>query len=133
MTRTETEELAARYAAAWASRDPDAIAALHTEDGVFHLHSAGSEPARGREAVRDAFAGILALIPDLGYAPVSLRVGDDHWVAEWRIVGTSAQGGRVEADLIDVVEVRDGLVHSKQSYADALTLQAQLGLSEVPA
>ena len=133
MTRTDTEALAGRYAAAWATRDPDAIAAMHTRDGMFHLHSAGSAPARGREAVRDAFAGILALIPDLGYEPVSLRVGEDHWVAEWRIVGTSAQGGRVEADLIDVVEVRDGLVHSKQSYVDALALQAQLGLQEATA
>jgi len=50
-----TEATFERYAYAWERRDPDAIAALHTEDSVFQLHSAGQEPARGREAVREAF------------------------------------------------------------------------------
>lgn len=31
-------ELAVTYNQAWASHDPDALVALHTEDAVFHLH-----------------------------------------------------------------------------------------------
>ena len=40
-------ELIADYLAAWEARDPDRIASLHAEDGIFHLHSArraGSRP-----------------------------------------------------------------------------------------
>ena len=36
-------------------------------------------------------------------------------------------GARVEVDCVDVIEVRDGLVSSKQTYIDSLTMQRQLG------
>jgi uncharacterized protein (TIGR02246 family) len=127
------DDLCPLYSDAWAGRDPDAIAALHTPDTVFHLHSAGQEPVRGREAVRDTFAGFLALIPDLTYEQVSLRTTEDGWVAEWRMRGTTPDGRTVDADLVDVITVKDGLVHTKDSYADALTLQEQLGLTRAGA
>lgn len=38
-----TKDLFERYHACWAERDPDRIAALHTPDSVFHLHS-GAHP-----------------------------------------------------------------------------------------
>lgn len=129
---TETTALFERYGDAWANRDPDAIVALHTPDTVFHLH-AGQEPAHGREAAREAFAGFFALIPDLAFEQRSLIVGDDFWVVEWRMTGTSTDGKPVDADLVDVIRVEGGLVKSKQSYADSITLQAQLGLAEVAA
>jgi ketosteroid isomerase-like protein len=36
-------------------------------------------------------------------------------------------GARVEVDCVDVIEVRDGLVSSKQTYIDSLAMQRQLG------
>lgn len=129
---TDTKALFERYGQAWGSHDPDAIVALHTPDTVFHLHS-GQEPVHGREAVREAFAGFFALIPDLGWEQRSLIVGDDYWVVEWRMIGTSADGKQVDADLVDVITVEDGLVKSKQSYYDSVTFQAQLELTEMEA
>jgi steroid delta-isomerase-like uncharacterized protein len=120
-----TEQIFERYAAAWEARDADAIAALHTEDSVFHLHTAGSEPARGREAVRAAFAEMFEQWPDLSFDVVSLHAGEDFWAVEWKV-----RASAFEADLADVVTVADGLVKSKQSYLDALAVQAQL---ETPA
>jgi steroid delta-isomerase-like uncharacterized protein len=121
------DDLIERYSDAWASRDPDAIVALHTEDTAFHAHT-GQEAAVGKAAVRQAFADLLALFPDLGFQPVSLRVGSDFWVAEWRMTGTAAvSGAKVEVDLVDVITVKGGLVASKDSYVDAVALQAQLG------
>jgi hypothetical protein len=37
-----------------------------------------------------------------------------------------ARGARVEVDCVDVIAIRDGLVHSKDTYLDALTFQRQL-------
>ena len=37
------------------------------------------------------------------------------------------RGARVEVDCVDVIEVRDGLVASKQTYLDSRELQRQLG------
>ena len=36
-------------------------------------------------------------------------------------------GARIEVDCVDVIEIRDGLVASKQTYIDSLAMQRQLG------
>jgi steroid delta-isomerase-like uncharacterized protein len=136
---TEIRELADRYGEAWNSQDLDAILDLHTDDSVFVAHAAGTPLAEGKDAVREAFAGYLALLPDINFAERALHVGDDHWVLESIMSGTVSQpievdgealgesGARVEIDCVDVIDVRDGLVASKQTYIDSLTMQRQLG------
>ena len=136
---TRIRELAERYGEAWNSQDLDAIMDLHAADSVFVAHAAGAPPAEGREAVREAFAGYLALLPDINFAERALHVGDDHWVLESVMSGTVAQpievegealgesGARVEVDCVDVIEVRDGRVASKQTYIDSLAMERQLG------
>jgi steroid delta-isomerase-like uncharacterized protein len=122
------EKLIQSYSDAWGSRDADRIVALHTNDTTFHAH-AGQEAARGKAAVRQAFTDLLAQFPDLAFARVSQRVGPDFWVAEWRMSGTLVgTDNRFEVDLVDVLTVEDGLVKSKDSYIDAVSMQAQLGL-----
>ena len=130
--------LARRYGEAWNRQNLDAIMDLHTDDSVFVAHAAGSVPAEGKEAVREAFASYLALLPDINFAERALHVGDDHWVLESTMSGTVAGsievegqplgegGARVEVDCVDVIAVRDGLVASKQTYIDSLTMQRQL-------
>ncbi|WP_067480674.1 nuclear transport factor 2 family protein [Nocardia amamiensis] len=122
------DDLIQRYTEAWASRDPDAIVALHTEKTVFHAHI-GQEPARGKTAVRQAFADMFAQFPNLDFEPVCLRTGDAFWVVESRMSGTAAEtGAEFEVDLVDVISVEDGRVASKDSYLDAVSLQTQLGV-----
>jgi steroid delta-isomerase-like uncharacterized protein len=136
---TAIRMLAERYGEAWNRQDLDAIMDLHSDDCVFQAHAAGSPPAEGKEAVREAFAGYLALLPDINFAKRSLHVGEDHWVLESTMTGTVAepievegeslgdQGGKVEVACVDVIEVRDGLVVSKQTYLDSMAMQRQLG------
>jgi uncharacterized protein (TIGR02246 family) len=112
-------ELAVAYAQAWANHDPDAIIALHTEDAVFHLHDI-IEPWVGHEAIRAACAGLFADQPDLGFEPVRVYIGDDHFVSEY--VMTSTRDGKPFAcDGTDVFTIRDGLVARKDSYVDWVT------------
>jgi steroid delta-isomerase-like uncharacterized protein len=118
-----------RYAEAWGRRDPDAILALHTEDTRFHAH-VGQEAAVGKAAVRQAFADLFNQFPDLGFEQVSLITGSDSWVVEWKMSGTLAgTGAHFNVDLLDLITVEDGLVKSKDSYLDAVSMQAQLGLA----
>lgn len=123
------DDLFQRYADAWGIRDPDAIVALHTEETTFPAH-VGQEPARGKAAVRQAFTDLLAQFPDLAFDQVSLQTGHDFWVVEWRMTGTLAGAETSFAvDLIDLITVEDGLVKSKDSYLDAVSMQAQLGMA----
>jgi steroid delta-isomerase-like uncharacterized protein len=135
---TAIRMLAERYGEAWNRQDLDAIMDLHAEDCVFQAHASGSPPAEGRQAVREAFASYLSLLPDINFALRSLRVGEEFWVLESTMSGTvdgslelegeslGTAGARVEVDCVDVIEIRDGLIASKQTYLDATTMQAQL-------
>ncbi len=136
---TALRMLAERYGEAWNRQDLDAIMDLHADDCVFVAHAAGSPPAEGKGAVRAAFAGYIAMMPDINFAERSLHVGEDHWVLESTMSGTVEQaiqvedelfgtaGARVEVACVDVIEVRDGLVASKHTYLDTMTMQRQLG------
>lgn len=124
-----TRDLFERYHACWEARDPDRVVELHTPDSVFHLHS-GQPPARGREAIREAAAGAFALVPDLEFDLVSLRVGEDFWVVQWKMTGTSATGAEVGIDLVDFVLVEDGAVKEKHSYVDGVAMQAAMAAAE---
>jgi steroid delta-isomerase-like uncharacterized protein len=122
-------DLFERYAEAWGRHDPDAIVALHTEDTRFHAHI-GQEPAVGKAAVRQAFADLFDQFPDLGFEQVSLITGSDFWVVEWKMSGTlAATGAHFDVDLIDLITVENGFVRTKDSYLDAVSMQAQLGLA----
>ena len=75
---TEIRELAHRYGEAWNGQDLDAIMDLHSEGSIFAAHAAGGIPAHGKTAVREAFAGYLALLPDINFAERALHVGEDR-------------------------------------------------------
>ncbi|MET8429578.1 nuclear transport factor 2 family protein [Nocardia sp. NPDC004860] len=122
---TATGELFERYHACWVDRDPGRIVEFHTDDSVFHMHS-GQEPARGRAAIREVAAGTFALVPDLTFHLISLRAGEDFWVAQMQMTGTTATGNRMCVDLADYVLVEDGAVKEKHSYVDGVAMQAAL-------
>jgi uncharacterized protein (TIGR02246 family) len=133
-TATETEksadlDLAAasgRYFAAWEARDVDAIAALHTEDSQFWTHL-GTEPVKGRGAVRAAFAEIFERFPNFGFETYRVLLGESHWVLDWKLTFDGPDGERRGFDCIDAVEVSaDGLVARKDTFVDAIQMQAAL-------
>jgi steroid delta-isomerase-like uncharacterized protein len=134
----DMEQLFADYGDAWASRDADAIARFHADEGIFQLH-AGAEAVRGRDAIRDTFAGFLAQFPDLAFAEQQRLVADWGWVVRWTMSGTLAApfdtgtrvvepGGRMEVDAVDVITVEDGLLTAKHTYMDWATALRQFGL-----
>jgi ketosteroid isomerase-like protein len=76
--REHAERWAERYAAAWRAGDPDAAAALYSEDVVYRSHTF-REPHRGRAGVREYSAQ--------AYAAES---GRDVWIGVAAAAGASA-------------------------------------------
>jgi steroid delta-isomerase-like uncharacterized protein len=136
---TAIQMLAQRYGEAWNRQDLDAIMDLHTDDCVFTAFASGSSLAKGKDAVREAFAGYIAMLPDIHFAERSIQFGENHWVLESTMSGTVDQaidvdgeeignrGAQVRVPCVDVIEVRDGLIASKRTYIDSMTMQRQLG------
>jgi ketosteroid isomerase-like protein len=125
MSRATAQGLQAvseRYFAAWADRNPDAIVALHTPDTRFWTHL-GGEPVVGRDAVRATFAELFERFPEFSFETHRVLFGDDHWVLDWALIS-----GDTRFDCLDVVEVSpDGLVARKDTFVDAVQLQAAVG------
>jgi len=117
------------YRAAWARHDLDTIVSLHHPDGTFWLHTAGEAPVVGRDAIRAKFASTLTLLPDVAYESLRLHWGDGFLVHELSASGTPAiapEGGAVRFDMIDVIEFRDGLLWTKNTYIDAAPIFARI-------
>jgi hypothetical protein len=116
-----------RYHVGWESRDPEMIASLHSEDTVFWLHD-GSEPVKGRDALRQHSAGLFAAF-NFRHVTERLLFGEDHWILEWTMVLSLAEPNgspfTARVEMLDVVTVnaarevvrKDVYVNGKQSQA----------------
>lgn len=117
----DLKALSERYFAAWARRDPDEIAGLHTENTRFWTHL-GTEPVVGRDAAREAFAGVFEQFPDFTFEIYRVLYGDAHWVLDWALIS-----GGVRFDCLDVVVVSpEGLVARKDSFIDSAQMTAAI-------
>jgi uncharacterized protein (TIGR02246 family) len=123
----DLEAISKRYFAAWEARDPDAIVALHTEDTQFWTHL-GTEPVRGRDAVRATFADLFERFPEFGSETHRVLFAPDFWILDWALTFQPEGGGeRVAFDCLDVVNVSaDGLVARKDTFVDMVQLRAAL-------
>ncbi len=117
----DLKAISERYFSAWADRDPDAIVALHTEDTQFWTHL-GTEPVKGRDAVRAAFAEIFERFPEFSFETYRVLYGEGFWILDWALIN-----GETRFDCLDVVNVSpDGLVSRKDTFIDTVQMQAAL-------
>jgi ketosteroid isomerase-like protein len=104
---------------AFDEHDLDGIMAHFADDAVFE-GPRGSEPWGtrfvGRDAVREAFAGRFAGIPDVRYRDDDHFVDGDRGASEWTLSGTTTDGTRIEVRGCDLWTFRDGKVVKKDSY-----------------
>jgi uncharacterized protein (TIGR02246 family) len=126
----EIRQLFDRYADAYATHDVDAIVALHAPDSQFWLHL-DNEPAVGREAIAETFAGFFAQWPKFGFEVYRVFTGPDHWVLDWALTAqlTRPDGTAVPVrfDCLDIVTVNvDGLVARKDTFVDYVQAQQAL-------
>ena len=127
--KLDLEQITEAYFAAWEARDPDAIAALHTEDSQFWAHL-GGEAVKGRGAVREAFAELFDRFPSFAFETYRVLYGDSHWVLDWRLTFVGPDGETAGFDCIDAVVVSpDGLVARKDTFID--TVQMQLAMPKL--
>ena len=73
----------------------------------------------GTEAVRKAFAGAWAAVPDVQWTKGKHFVHGDFGVSEWTFEGTAADGSRIETDGVDLFTFKDGKILVKNVFRKA--------------
>jgi hypothetical protein len=116
-----------RYHVGWETRNPDLIASLHSEDTIFWLHD-GSDPVKGRDALRRHCAGLFAAF-EFSHVVGRQLYGEDHWILEWTMVLSLAEPGgtpfTARVEMLDVVTVNPlGEVVRKDVYMNGKQSQA---------
>jgi ketosteroid isomerase-like protein len=127
-TPEHLSQLIERYNAAWNYQDVDAISSMHTDDIVFHNHTAGERVA-GADAVRAHIGSIFARWPTLRFERRSLRCGEDFAVSEWTARATHPDDGRgLEWDGVDVFPLTpEGRIARKDVYSTSGTPRVTSG------
>ena len=108
-----------RFLRAFNDLDPEAIAALATDDILLET-SFGAEAwgtrVVGRAAVRAFYVDMFERVPDARWDELRRIVCPPHIVVESLATGTPRGGTRFETTLCDVLTLRDGLMAAKRSY-----------------
>ena len=108
-----------RLFAAFNAHDAGQVMDCFAPDAVFFT-AAGPEACgqrlQGHDAIRAAFAGVWTAMPDVQWRVHRSRVLADEAVTEWLFTGTRADGGRVEAEGLDLFRFEGVLVVSKSAF-----------------
>jgi ketosteroid isomerase-like protein len=116
---TDRLEVLREIAAGFDTHDLDRIMRHFTDDTVFESPR-GPEPYgqrfTGKVAVREAFAGRFAGIPDVRYLDDDHFVSGDRGASEWTLRGTTVDGQRLEVRGCDLWTFAGDKVVKKDSF-----------------
>ncbi len=108
----------ARFNAAFAARDVEAVMALMTDDCVFESTAPAPDGIRheGAQAVRRAWEELFGTTRDPVFTEEESFVCHDRAVVRWRFDWAEADGSPGHVRGTDVIRFRDGKVCEKLSY-----------------
>jgi steroid delta-isomerase-like uncharacterized protein len=126
----DLRDFATRYAEAWSSQDPVALASFYAENGSLRIND--GESSIGRDAIAATAGSFMAAFPDMLIRLVDLREGNGRVEFHWHWTGTNTgPGGTGKA-----VDLRGyeqwtlderGLILESRGHMDDAEYQRQLG------
>jgi predicted ester cyclase len=134
MPRTP-EETVRSYFDALIARDPVAMAAHWTEDGIEEILPVGI--FRGPDEVKAYFTELFAAIPDFEFTLDRVLAHEQNVLVQWRgsgafsggpLMGVEPTGRRIELRGLDWLEVEGELVVRNTAFADGMALARGMGL-----
>jgi len=124
MTNRELEKFAARYAEAWCSHDPEAVALFYVPNGSISVNGAPPVP------IADVARGFFRDFPDTVVTFDKLEPRGDQTAFHWTFTGTNTgPGGTGKTVRISGCELwkfnDDGLIEESKGHFDAADYERQ--------
>jgi hydroxyacylglutathione hydrolase len=136
ITGSKAEAVARRYFEAIDAHDVQSAAAMWAPEGREDVRGQGV--FIGPEGVREYIGSLMEAIPDLKMEIVDTTTEDERCALHWRFSGTFAgpgsfngiapTGHRMELEGVDVLTVRDGLIHANDAFTDTMAVPRQIGM-----
>lgn len=128
----DLSEFAARYAKAWCSQKPEAVAAFYSENGSLNVN--GGPPAVGRQAIADVARGFMSAFPDMEVTMDDLVSRSHelyetafHWTLKGTNTGPGGTGKRVRISGYELWQLdEDGLIKDSKGHFDAAEYERQI-------
>ncbi len=125
-TATDAVAVVKRYFSAVNETRLDDLAAVFAPDGVLHFPVL--EPLRGRQAIRNFYAGVLDFYPKRYDDVTQWFTSEQGNVAAYiHFEGQTATGNDVIFDAVDVFTIRDGMIQQLQIFYDSIKVQQMVG------
>ena len=117
-TRAAIDSILDKAYAARKAQDAKAAAALFAPDGRFMANGAPGGAAVGHAERADALKGMFEAFEVIGFQQHCRIIDPPHAVVHWRGTFRTKNGKVGEADILDLIEVRDGKIASLTSFFD---------------
>ena len=129
MTLDFFRDFATRYAAAWCSGNPEAVAAFFAPNGSLKINDA--PPSVGRPALTEAARSFMSTFPDMQVLFDDLKQNGPRIEFHWTLIGTNTgPGGCGKRVRISGFESwrfsADGLIEDSLGHFDAAEYARQL-------
>ena len=116
----QTRRIMNEFSIAYLKSDREALAAVLTDDFVWHVHD-GEDSAHGKTYHGvDAMLTVLAQRAedwsDTSYSEIEFHASGDRVFQQFRVKGNDRRFGRFDSYGIDIYVIRDGRIASKDSY-----------------
>lgn len=85
----DLKSMAERYAEAWSSHSPEAVASYYAPDGQISINR--GDTLKGQKAIVEMAAGFYAEFPDLIVHCDELRTAGNHAIFAWTLEGHHAE------------------------------------------
>jgi steroid delta-isomerase-like uncharacterized protein len=136
MDVTQLSNFATRYAAAWSSQNPDALASFYADDGVLQVNEGA--PSVGRLAIADTARNFMTAFPDMVVRMDRVTHEGGRPVFHWIWTGTnSGPGGTGNAVRMIGYEEwtlsATGLIAESKGHFDEAEYERQLRSPAAPA
>jgi ketosteroid isomerase-like protein len=118
------EALVREYFRSVNEEDWDALGRVWVDD--CELVAVGGPPRRGRDDVVRAYVAFMAMFPTHHDEPGRIFVHGDTVTAEIHFTATNRDGGPVELDCVDVIDLEDGRFRRLTFWCDLDILRRQL-------